>query len=341
MNRTRLYNDIGNELFNNITILFDIYKKSKHKEMTIKQDLKINSGLSRIKYHDINDEFITCLNLLFDFYKKTEYEKKFVNKKKEFNINSILNKITYIDKNKFLKPDSNDNLLFDKKSYEKSLEKQTNLKDELFKKIDESLNNVDTAKEMFKKFFDYNQISLFRLITNKNDTKMITRDMVVEYLFEKNLLTNKIYKKHILQIYKDMILDYDNMKNSLCSLKDDMLINNTMLDVNDVEEIFDKKNKILDKIKQDFVFLFLFRKNKIISNKAVLNFIIGYINVFKTIKEMEMKNILEKETLKTWATGVRYLEILVINFEFKFVDINIFTEYKTEINKLCPNLRFL
>lgn len=341
MNSTGIYDDISNELFININILLDIYRNSKYKKIIPKQDLVINSRLNEINYDDVSNELINSLVILFDVYKKAEHEKKFINNKKEFNINSILNKITYIDKNKFLKSDPNDNLLFDEESYENSLRKQINLKNELFKKIDELLNDDNKANEMFKKVFNYNQISLFRLITNKNDTKMITRNMVVEYLFEKNLLQNKIYKKHILQIFKNMSLDYNNMTNSLSGLKDGVLINNTMLDVNDGEEIFDKKNKILDKIKQDFVFVFLFRKNKIISNKAVLNFITDYINVFKSIKELEIKNILEKETVKTWATGVRYLEILVINFDFKFIDINIFTEHKTEINKLCPNLRFL
>jgi len=338
MDRIAIYNDISNEIFTNIGLIFDIYKKSKRRS---KEDPIISSSLNEIKYDDVSNELINGLLLLLQMYKKTEDEKKFINKKKEFNIKSILNKITYIDKNKFLKPDSNDNLFFDNELYEKALKKQINLKNELFKKIDETLKDEVKANEIFKDIFNYNQVSLLRFKTNKNDTKMITREMVVEYLFEKNLLQNKIYKKYLLQIYKDMSFDYNNMRNSLCSLKDGNLINNTMLDVNEAEEIFDRKNKILDKIKQDFVFIFLFRKNKIISNKAVLNFINDYINIFKNIKDLEIKNILEKETVKTWATGVRYLEILVINFEFKFVDINIFAEYKTEINKLCPNLRFL
>jgi hypothetical protein len=256
--------------------------------------------------------------------------------KKNVTLSSILNKITFIDKNKFETYDEkNDQNVFDEAQYIEALKKQKRQLNELFLKIEE---DMETS---LKELFDYNQTLLIRFITNGIDKKMIDRKMKIEYLFEKSLLQNEKYKSCLLSIFKQMEDSYSSMKNSLAYLENGQLYNQTNLNVNDDEAIFDKKNKILVKLRQDLVMAFLFYKNNIITKKDLNRFIVGYIDTFKELALIEYSNILEKETIKIWATGVRYIEVLLDNFKYSNKYINLCIEQKDLVNKYCPSLRFM
>lgn len=256
--------------------------------------------------------------------------------KKNVTLSSILNKITFIDKNRFETYDEkSDKNVFDEAKYIEALKKQKRQLNELFLKIEE-----DTESSL-KELFNYNQTLLIRFITNGIDKKMIDRKMKIEYLFETSLLQNEKYKSCLLSIFRQMVDGYSSMKNSLAYLENGKLYNQTDLNVNDDEAIFDKKNKILVKLRQDLVMSFLFYKNNIVTKKDLNRFILAYIDTFKELSLIQHNNILEKETIKIWATGVRYIEVLLDNFKYSNKYIDLCIEQKDLINKYCPSLRFM
>lgn len=256
--------------------------------------------------------------------------------KKNITLSSILNKITFIDKSKFETYDEkSDKNIFDEVQYIEALKKQKRQFNELFLKIEE---DMETS---LKELFNYNQALLIRFISNGIDKKMIDRKMKIEYLFEKPLLQNEKYKSCLLTIFRQIVDEYSSMKNSLAYLEDGKLYNQTELNVNDDEAIFDKKNKILAKLRQDLVMAFLFYKNNIVAKKELNRFIVYYIDTFKELSLVGYKNILEKETIKIWATGVRYIEVLLDNFKYSNKYINLCIEQKELVNKYCPSLRFM
>lgn len=260
---------------------------------------------------------------------------KFVSKK-NVTLSSILNKITFIDKSKFeVYDEKSDKNVFDEVQYREALKKQKRQINELFLKIEE---DMETS---LKEFFNYNQTLLIRFITNGIDKKMIDRKMKIEYLFEDLLLQNQKYKSCLLLVFKHIVDGYSNMKNSLAYLENGQLYNQTNLNVNDDEAIFDKKNRILVKLRQDLVIIFLFCKNNIITKKDLNRFIMDYISTFKELSLLEYNNILEKETIKIWATGVRYIEVLLDNFKYSNKYKNLCIEQKDIVNKYCPSLRFM
>lgn len=265
-----------------------------------------------------------------------DYINNLEKQKSEFNIGSILNKITYIDKKKFENFDFEKNITtFDAKKYRESIFKQEKLIKELKTRID-----LDIETNL-KKFFSHDQIILFRLTTKGKDTKVFDRTMKIEYLFETFILQEKRYKKYISNIFKSMIQDYGNMKNSLICIEENKFKNQTDLDVNNEEEIFEKRIKIFNKVKQDFIMVFLFYQNKIITGKDLNRFLKTYIDKFDKINSILASNALEREGIKLWASGVRHLEVLIDNFKYKSFDIDLCLKYKTTINALCPSLRFM
>lgn len=260
---------------------------------------------------------------------------EFISKNKN-GLGTIMNKITYIDKSKFYKYNNElDTDVFDKNEYNNALSKQTKHLNNLKLKIDEN------PEVMLFKFFKYDQILHFRFIINGVDKKNFDRLMKIEYMFEQPILRNKDYKPYINKFFRNMIEEYANMKNSLCYYKHGIFYNNTKIDINDEENIFDKKNKILSILKQDLVLIFLFRKNRIILKKDLYEFLTTYINIFTVVSAVTPKNILEKETIKIWTTGVRYIEVLLDNFKYTNKYINLCLEHKEKINKICPTLRFM
>lgn len=266
-------------------------------------------------------------------YLNDEFEKLFHVRE---NLISSMNKISFIDKEKYnIFSEELDDYIFDKDSYKKDVNIQSEIKDNIFFNI--KTDRVNTLK----KIFQIDQSTILKYITNGVDKKNISRNVKFEYLFENSIIRDIENKDSLKLVFEELSKNYLDMKNSLSNFVDGKLINQTDIHENDTLELFDKNNKLQKKMKQDFAFFTLFVNNGIVSNKRYSKFVSSYIEIFKKLLLVDVKTELEKETIKLWATGLRYLEILMIAYNISKKTIKQCELYKTQINTINPSLRFL
>lgn len=266
-------------------------------------------------------------------YLDFQFEKLFVNKESFI---SLVNKITFVEKEKFnIFSEELDDYVFDKKEYLNSKNRQNIIKEEILELIENDRLNV------LRKFFQMDQSVILKYITRGIDKKSLSREVKFEYLFENSIIRNENNKECLKIIFNEMSENYLNMNNFLSKFIDNTFVNNTNIDINDSQELFEKNNKLQNKMKQDFAFFILFVNNGIISDEKIEDFIKSYLKIFKKLLIVQKKNVLEIETIKLFATGIRYIEVILEAYSISRKIIKRCKLYKKQINAINPSIRFL
>lgn len=280
--------------------------------------------------NEMNEQYKEITSILISSFKVFKPKKK-------ISINSILNKLTYIEKKHFQKYDEQKNEnVFNMSEYNNALDNQQKQIEILIKKIND--NPFDTLNLLFK----HDQRLFFRIRVNGENKNIFHRQMTIEYLLETSVIKEKEYKEYLVKIFNSLIEKYTKMENSMMCIKDNKFYNQTKIkDVNNKEDIFEEKLKFINKLKQDLLLIFILYRNKVINKTHINNFINNYIQCFKKIIDIEPKSNLEEENIKIWASGVRFIEVLADNFKYSNKYTKKCCEYKTLIDKLCPSMRFM
>lgn len=266
-------------------------------------------------------------------YLDFQFEKLFVNKESFI---SLVNKITFVEKEKFnIFSEELDDYVFDKKEYLNSKNRQNIIKEEILELIENDRLNV------LRKFFQMDQSVILKYITRGIDKKSLSREVKFEYLFENSIIRNENNKECLKIIFNEMSENYLNMNNFLSKFIDNTFVNNTNIDINDSQELFEKNNKLQNKMKQDFAFFILFVNNGIISDEKIEDFIKSYLKIFKKLLIVQKKNVLEIETIKLFATGIRYIEVILEAYSISRKIIKRCKLYKKQVNAINPSIRFL
>lgn len=266
-------------------------------------------------------------------YLDFQFEKLFVNKESFI---SLVNKITFVEKEKFnIFSEELDDYVFDKKEYLNSKNRQNIIKEEILELIENDRLNV------LRKFFQMDQSVILKYITRGIDKKSLSREVKFEYLFENSIIRNENNKECLEIIFNEMSENYLNMNNFLSKFIDNTFVNNTNIDINDSQELFEKNNKLQNKMKQDFAFFILFVNNGIISDEKIEDFIKSYLKIFKKLLIVQKKNVLEIETIKLFATGIRYIEVILEAYSISRKIIKRCKLYKKQVNAINPSIRFL
>lgn len=286
--------------------------------------------MSTLIYKDMNEQYKEITDILISAFKN------FKPKKKD-SINSILNKLTYIEKKHFQRYDEDKNeYVFNIIEYNIALDNQKKQIEVLSEQIKE--NPLNTLSILFK----HNQILFFRIRVNGENKNIFHRQMTVEYLLENSIIQNKEYKENLIIVFNELIKKYINMENSMMKLEDNKFCNQTIIkDDNNKEDIFEQKLKYVNKLKQDLLLVFILYRNKVINKTHINKFINNYLLSFKKVINIEPKSNLEEENIKVWASGVRFIEVLAENFKYSNKYTKECFEYKKVIDKLCPSLRFM
>lgn len=266
-------------------------------------------------------------------YLDFQFEKLFINKESFI---SLVNKITFVEKEKFnIFSEELDDYVFDKKEYLNSKNRQNIIKEEILELIENDRLNV------LRKFFQMDQSVILKYITRGIDKKSLSREVKFEYLFENSIIRNVNNKECLEIIFNEMSENYLNMNNFLSKFIDNTFVNNTNININDSQELFEKNNKLQNKMKQDFAFFILFVNNGIISDEKIEDFIKSYLKIFKKLLIVQKKNVLEIETIKLFATGIRYIEVILEAYSISRKIIKRCKLYKKQINAINPSIRFL
>ncbi|QKE44584.1 hypothetical protein Yalta_137 [Yalta virus] len=286
--------------------------------------------MSHLKKTNMNEKYKGITTVLTSAFKNFKPKKK-------VSINGLLNRLTYIEKNRFMRYDEEKNInVFNTKEYNNALDNQEQQIKLLIEKINE--NPLDTLTTIF----DHNQILFFRIRVKGENKNTFHRDMTIEYLLESNVIRNKEYKPHLIKMFNKIENQFITMDKSMMNVIDNKFYNQTkIIDVNNKEDVFEEKTKYMNKLRQDILIIFILYRNNVINKLHINKFIMNYLTSFKKVLNISPTSNLEEENIKLWASGIRFIEVIADNFKYSNKYTKECFKYKQIVDKLCPSLRFM
>jgi hypothetical protein len=278
LNMTKIFIDELNLDYKYITCKDDenniyVYHKEDYNEDNIINDLSI---LENIKPHS-NSENNKYLNPFLQ-YKINKLKNKIKNNKLKKDLKFKLNgkeytfSSNYIDENKL-------NIKKEKKVYSKSnyFDKyKTRISDNNIKELDKNIKNNELNNKEFWDNYYKNK--------NKNKDKinsLFKDDPVIE--FDKELFYEKYKNKHFSVIYKDILLDLNNLEKEYNNFKMIEIYYNKLKEDIDIKNIFKNENNKINALFTDY------ENNRVNEYKVLLE--IGNLFINNKLTKEESKQI--------------------------------------------------